>query len=218
MNNPWLTIPASDYEGHMGSPDVDQLSFLSAQFKEAIERYPCESIALLGCTTGNGLEHLERARTRRITAVDLNPEYLEILKERYGDSVAGLEVVQADLEKCELEKQAYSLIFAGLVFEYLDPRVLLGKIAGWLVRDGVFVVILQMLCDRPTVTDTPYTSIRSLNSIMNLVDTEQFRAMAADAGLSAIEETMIALETGKSFYRGIYTKSEKMRVKPSNNT
>jgi len=104
MNNPWLTIPASDYEGHMGSPDVDQTSFLSAQFNNAIERYPCGSIALLGCATGNGLEHVERDRTKRITAVDINPEYLEILKTRYRDRVAGLEVVQADLEKDKRKK------------------------------------------------------------------------------------------------------------------
>lgn len=204
MMNPWLTIPASDYEGHMGNPDVDQLSFLSVQFKEALERHICDSIALPGCATGNGLEHVKKDRTRRITAIDINPEYLEILGKRYGDHVQGLEVVQADLETCKLEKEAYSLIFAGLIFEYLVPEVLLGKIAQWLRRDGVLVAILQMPTEGPSVTDTPYTSLKSLNTIMNLVNPERFKGIAADAGLSAMEEKVTTLETGKSFFAGTY--------------
>ena len=32
MNNPWLNIPASDYEGHMSLPDVAQLSLSLAGF------------------------------------------------------------------------------------------------------------------------------------------------------------------------------------------
>jgi len=205
MVNPWLNIPVADYEGHMSSPNVDQLSFLAGTFKETLEHHDCDTVALLGCATGNGLEHVKRGFTRRVTAVDINPEYLEILRQRYGNSVPGLEVVQDDLESCELEKQAYSLIFAGLVFEYLEPQALLQRIAKWLQMDGILVTVLQP-AEGASVTETPYTSIKSLNSIMSLIDPNKFKIIAANVGLMAIEEKFITLETGKSFYIGTYQK------------
>ena len=206
MVNPWLNIPAADYEGHMGSPNVDQLSFLANTFKETLEHHDCDTVALLGCATGSGLEHVKREFTHRVTAVDINPEYLEVLRQRYGNSVPGLEVVQDDLESCELEKQTYSLIFTGLVFEYLEPQALLQRITKWLQVDGILVTVLQMPTEGTSVTETPYTSLKSLNSIFNLIDPKQFKIIAADVGLIAIEEKFITLETGKSFYIGTYQK------------
>jgi ubiquinone/menaquinone biosynthesis C-methylase UbiE len=207
MVNLWLNIPAADYEGHMGSPNVDQLSFLACTFKETLEHHDCDTVALLGCATGNGLEYVKRGFTRRVTAVDINPEYLEVLRQRYGNSVPGLKVVQDDLESCELDKQAYSLIFAGLVFEYLEPQALLQRIAKWLQMDGILVAVLQMPAEGASVTETPYTSLKSLNSIMSLIDPNKFKIIADAVGLMAIEEKFITLETGKSFYIDTYKKS-----------
>jgi len=206
MVNPWLNIPAADYEGHMDSSNVDHLLFLASTFKETLEHHDCGTVALLGCATGNGLEHVKKEFTHQVTAVDINPEYLEVLRQRYGNSVPGLEVVQDDLESCELEKQAYSLIFAGLVFEYLEPQALLQRIAKWLQMDGILVTVLQP-AEGASVTETPYTSIKSLNSIMSLIDPNKFKIIAANVGLMAIEEKFITLETGKSFYIGTYQKS-----------
>jgi len=45
MTNPWLQIPASDYEGHMGSPEVAQLTLLAQTFKEALNKYDSKSMA-----------------------------------------------------------------------------------------------------------------------------------------------------------------------------
>lgn len=191
----------------MGSPNVAQLSFLAKTFKEALENHDCNTIALLGCATGNGLEYVKNEITQRVTAVDINPEYLEILRQRYGDGVPRLEIVRDDLKKCRIEQQAYSLIFAGLVFEYLEPRALLQKIAKWLRMDGIMVTVLQLPAKKfLSVTETPYTSLKALNSIMNLIDPKQFKIISTDVGLMEIEEKEITLETGKSFYIGTYQK------------
>lgn len=207
MVNPWLNIPASDYEDHMNSPKVDQLSFLANNFKESLEHYDCDTVALLGCATGNGLKHIKSERTSRVTAVDINPEYLKILRERYGNSIPGLEVIQDNLESCTLEDQAYSLIFTGLVFEYLEPLTLLKKIAKWLQFEGVLVTVLQLAAKGSSVTKTSYASLESLKSIMSLIDPVQFKCIAADAGLREIEEKFMILDTGKSFYIGTYKKN-----------
>jgi hypothetical protein len=34
--NPWLSIPASDYEAHMGDSGAKQLTLLSGAFKELL--------------------------------------------------------------------------------------------------------------------------------------------------------------------------------------
>jgi len=73
--------------------------------------------------------------------------------------------------------------------------------------DGILVAVLQMPAEGASVTETPYTSLKSLNSIMSLIDPNKFKIIAADVGLMAIEEKFITLETGKSFYIGTYKKS-----------
>ena len=124
-DNPWLHIPASDYETHMASSHVGQAAFLSDLFRRTLEQYPCGSVALLGCATGNGLEHVDIAKTSQVTAIDINPDYLRLTRERFGNAITGLETVAGDLSDMNLEQDAYDLVFAGLVFEYVKPEVLL---------------------------------------------------------------------------------------------
>jgi trans-aconitate methyltransferase len=207
MENPWLNIPAADYEGHMGSPNVDQLSFLANTFREALVLHDCETVAMLGCATGNGLEHVSRDATQRVTAIDINPEYLDILRQRYAGTVPGLEIVEADLETCSIKNQAYSLIFAGLVFEYLEPWVLLPRIADWLNPEGVMVTVLQLSAKHlERVTETSYASLKKLDKIMKLISPQDFKSMANDAGLLERDVKTVTLQSGKHFYVGTYTK------------
>lgn len=207
MTNPWLQIPASDYEGHMGSPGVAQLSFLAKVFRKCLEKYDSSSIALLGCATGNGIEDIDNSVTRLVTAIDINPEYLEVLRKRYQGRVPGLEIVNADLETYTGENRKYSLIFAALIFEYLNPQVLLSKIADWLGPCGVMVAILQLPAQHSgKVSETAYESLRALDSIMNLIYPQEFRNMAAGAGLKEKEAQTVTLESGKAFYAGTYIK------------
>jgi len=205
MTNPWLRIPASDYEGHMSSPNVDQQPFLAQTFEESLDKHDSSAIALLGCATGNGLEYVNKDATQRVTAIDINPEYLEILRQRYEESIPGLEIMEANLETCTIENQAYSLIFAGLVFEYLEPQILLPRITSWLRLDGVMVSILQLPAKHlKRVSETPYTSLNNLNSKMELISPQTFKSMANGAGLQEIEAKTVTLESGKPFYIGTY--------------
>lgn len=207
MNNPWLNIPASDYEGHMGLPDVGQLSFLGNVFKESIAKYDNRSLAYLGCATGNGLDYVDIQKTKQITVIDINHEYLEILRSRYQSKISNLEIIEADLNNYAGNNKKYSLIFAGLLFEYVSPKPLLIKIANWLEKTGVMVVVLQ-LHEQNTkkVSDTPYSSLKQLDSIMNLVSDQDFKLMARESGMSEIEGKRVTLESGKSFYIGTYGK------------
>lgn len=205
MTNPWLHIPASDYEGHMALPSVGQLSFLAQMFIESISKYDSSSLAYLGCATGNGLEYIDTQITKKLTAIDINSEYLDILRIQYQSKIPGLEIIEADLNDYEVSKNKYSLIFAALIFEYLPPKLLLKKITSWLEDTGVMVVVLQ-LHERNTkkISDTPYLSLESLASIMNLVSEQNFKLMANKSGMKEIEGKRITLDSGKSFYIGAY--------------
>jgi SAM-dependent methyltransferase len=209
MTNPWHRIPASDYEGHMGHPDVGQLSFLACTFQEAMNDGNATTIALLGCATGNGLEYVKPDRTKRVTAIDINDEYLNILRQRYEGHIPGLEVVEADLTVCDLEQSAYSLIYAGLLFEYINPQILLPRIARWLQPDGLMVVVLQLPVNNhlKKVSETPFSSLKLLESVMLLVSPEEMKSVAEGAGLREVQAKNVTLKSGKSFFIGTYAKT-----------
>ena len=97
MLNPWLQIPASDYEDHMSLPEVAQAQALNKLMASALKEYTPASIAVIGCTTGNGFEHIDAAHTRRVVGVDINPVYLGMLEKRFAGRIFDLELVEADV-------------------------------------------------------------------------------------------------------------------------
>src|SRR5215831_4846669 len=70
VSNPWLTVPLTDYERHMASPEVGQLRFLSDLFAESLECFHPRSVAVLGIAGGNGLDRIDPGVTQRIVGFD----------------------------------------------------------------------------------------------------------------------------------------------------
>ena len=69
--NPWLEIPAADYEGHMGTAGAStQLGPLRTILADVYAQVRPARVAVLGCGTGNGLDVVDPARTRRLVGVD----------------------------------------------------------------------------------------------------------------------------------------------------
>ena len=209
MNNPWLGIPADDYEGHMNLPHVAQYPFLASLFGEFIRQISPASVALLGCATGNGLEHIDSSITRRVTAVDINPEYCSICRNRHETTLTNLEIICDDISNVNLDPEEYSLIYGALFFEYLDPAGILPMIGRAIDFGGYFVAVLQLPSKAVSaISPSPYSSISTLSSIMNLVDPDRFDTLVRAAGLNKTEGTVLQLPYGKSFYRGVYRKPE----------
>jgi trans-aconitate methyltransferase len=192
----------------MRLPEVDQLSFLGDMLKESLGKYDSRSFAYLGCSTGNELEYIRNDKTHKVTAIDINPEYLSILRNRYQHKIPNLEIVETDLNDYQGNGQRYSLIFAGLLFEYLDPGPLLRKISTWLESAGVMVVVLQ-LQDKHVkkVSDTPYSSLKRLDPFMKLISDQNFKLLAKKSGMKELEGKRFTLESGKSFYVSVFGKT-----------
>ncbi len=199
--NPWLQIPADDYEGHMSSPSVAQLQMLNEIFADVVNEYQAKSIAVLGCTTGNGFEHLINKNIERIVGVDINPDYISICKRRFEKKLPQLDLICADLNEVEFSNSSFSLIHAALVFEYVKVELLLAKISRWLRPNGILSVVLQLPSDTlAPVSETPYQSLKLLNTVMKLVEPKVFRKTAQKYGLVETKNNKLKLINGKSFY------------------
>ncbi len=209
MKNPWLEIPASDYDNHMNSPSVGQSSFMAEELKIALQKYTPDSIAILGCATGNGLEYVKNNTVKKITVFDINSEYLKLLKHRFKNRIANLETIHADLETYSLKNNEYSFILAALIFEYLTPLNLLKNIENSLKPNGIILSILQLPAENISkVSETPYKSLKKLSSIMKLISPKDFDIMITKVGLTKVESKTVTLKSGKRFYIGKYQKKD----------
>jgi SAM-dependent methyltransferase len=207
-SSPWLSIPAADYEGHMGSPGVLQLQYLSRVFREVLERFRPGSVAVIGCATGNGFEHVDSRITRRVVGIDINPEYVAVLRERFEWRIPGLALYCSDVTNFVLEPPPVDLVHCGLVLEYVEPRIVIEKVAGWLRPGGVFTAALQLA--KPgyeKVTDTPFKSLARLESAMRLVDPADLGRVASHAGFKETLSRVDLLETGKQFHVAFFSRA-----------
>lgn len=200
IKNPWLQIPAEDYEGHMSASNVDQLQMLNKIFADVLNDFDPQTTAVLGCTMGNGFEHLINKNIERIIGVDINHEYLAICKNRFEKSLPQLELICADLNELEIANESFDLIHAALIFEYVEVELLLSKISCWLKPDGRLSVVLQLKSEMSEpISETPYQSLKLLNTVMKLVEPEEFREQAGKYILKETRNDKIKLQSGKSF-------------------
>jgi SAM-dependent methyltransferase len=200
-SNPWTSIPAAVYEAHMKSPMVLQQQFLGDVFRDVLVRHRPGAVAVLGCATGNGFEHIDPRVTRSVVGIDINAEYLAILVERHARSTPGFQAILCDIAACDLDPGSMDLVHCGLFLEYVDPRIVITKASKWLRGGGVMSVVLQLgSAGQENVTDTEYKDIlRRFEPIMRLVDPDLLSELAAEAGFRRETAEIRTLETGKKF-------------------
>jgi len=200
MGNPWLDINEVDYVGHMSSPAVNQRPVLSRLLRDALESALPGTVLVLGCSTGNGLEHVDATVTRRVTGVDINSTYLRRLVERFSNPAFALDVRCADLAEYAFERDAFDLVHAGLVLEYVDWPPLLPRLAETLRPGGTLSVVLQHpSVSSPAVTPTEFASLRSLESVFRFVEPDVLVARAYDVGLELEYRRTEPLPSAKAF-------------------
>lgn len=207
MANPWLKIPASDYEAHMALPEVAQAQTLDALFASALAEYAPTSLAVLGCTTGRGFEQIDTTQTQRVVGVDINPKYLAILQSKYGARIPNLEVIEADFTAADFKIRPVSMVFAALVFEYVNTRDAVVNIERCMAAHATLVAVLQLpSAESAPLTATQYTSLQLLAPLMRLVPPNELSDACAAIGLRLLKEDTIPLKKGKAFYCGYFRK------------
>jgi hypothetical protein len=206
--NPWLALPLDDYEGHMGSPAVDQLAPLADLFGEALARLRPRSVAVLGVAGGNGLEHVDGSLTTRVVAVDVNPAYLEATQARFSD-LRGLELRCADLARDDLaDVEPVSLVHVALLFEHAGTDRCLDNAIALVARGGHMSVVLQLPSDaQAAVTPSPFASMATLAGDFAFVDPHQLRRRLARREMRLTYQSRRTLSTGKAFWSGYFERA-----------
>lgn len=155
---------------------------------------------VLGCSTGNGLEHVNPEVTSRVAVVDLNPEYLLRLNEQFPHPGFVLDVQCADLADVVLEPEAFDLVHAALVLEYIEWPSLLPQVASTLKSGGVLSVVLQLpSTSTPPVTPSAFVRLQSLEPLFHFVEPGALIELARGEGLMLSNRRTEPVTTGKSF-------------------
>ncbi len=207
MANPWLSIPLSDYEGHMDSAEVRQLWALSDLFAEAIAYQRPASVAVLGVAGGNGLDRIDSRITTRVGGFDVNPRYLDAVRQRYSH-LPGLELHCADLAEMSLNWEPVQLVHAALVFEHAGVGQCLENALSLVAPDGTLSVVLQLPSSMDNgVSTTPFSSMQILKSHFSLIDRAWFSSTLAVRGWGLVHETERSLPAGKAFWMGVFRRA-----------
>lgn len=200
MDNPWKSIPLSDYEGHMALPEIGQSTMLSGEFGKLLHDYRPKDVALIGCAGGNGFENGAKAGLSRLVGIDINSDYIERARERFSQEVVGLELYCADIEADLPTIQPVDVIFAALLFEYVDIEIALQNIKKLCKPIAILGTILQLpKAGAAAVSVSPFTSLEAVGTIMRLVPPQELREAAEAIGFASISERTIALASGKQF-------------------
>ncbi|HKS72079.1 MAG TPA: class I SAM-dependent methyltransferase [Terriglobales bacterium] len=204
MQNPWLSIPLSDYEEHMGSEQVQQLRALAELFSDALRRCRPESVAILGIGGGNGLDRIDTDVTRRIAGVDVNPAYLEAARERYAN-LRGLELHCVDLSRQRVAIEPVQLVHAALIFEHAGTEICLENAMRLTAPGGHLAVVLQLPAKGgQAVGGSGVASMEALKSHFTLVDPEHLQKLLKVGGFHLVHESKRDLPGGKAFCMSLF--------------
>lgn len=206
MTNPWLHIPAPDYEAHMQS--AGQSAVLRDFFARTYAEVRPRRLAILGCTTGDDFAHVDPEVTELTVGVDLNTAFLEIARSRFPAGGGRLELVCGDVMEVALPGGPFDLVVAALLLEYVDPACFFRRAAGWLAEGGTCLVVSQEPAPHlPAVTATGYRSLEALKDCMTLRTATEVEALAAGAGLRMVDRAGVTSASGKVLVQSLFTGS-----------
>jgi ubiquinone/menaquinone biosynthesis C-methylase UbiE len=200
LKNPWLDIPLNDLEGHMSLPDVGQAQLLSDVFASALKEFLPQSVAIIGCSGGNGFDRISPDMTNRVVGIDINSLYIKETKKRFSGQPYTLELFVGDIQTAEFDFSPVDFVFAGLLFEYVDVDIVLAKISSMLAATGRMVTVVQLPNAKiPEVTPSPFTSIRTLSPVFRLVPPEVLKHKAVVHGFEQTATRASKATGGKTF-------------------
>jgi ubiquinone/menaquinone biosynthesis C-methylase UbiE len=199
MDNPWVTVSAADYERHMEHESVRQGEMIRKHLAGCLERFRPESLLYLGAGVGNGLESARASRLRDILAVDVNAEYLAILRDRFG-TLGALRTDRCSFPEGFRDAARFDLAYGALFFEYVDLESALSTVGAHLARKGHLAVLLQQPSEQGHMTSTGVTALEAVVPIMSLRDPAAFVDVAdRAASLVPVSTEHLVSPCGKPF-------------------
>jgi SAM-dependent methyltransferase len=204
FEDPWLTIPLSDYEGHMEA--VGQSAVLRRAFADAYEAIRPRRLAVLGCTSGADFDAIDPAVTEHAVGVDINPDYLKAAETRTAGLRARIEYLRGDVLNVSLPMASFDLVHAALLLEYVDPRSVFRRTRDWLRPSGHFSIVTQEpVAGLAAVSSSRYTSLQALASRLSPRSSDELLSEASLAGMVLASKRATELPNGKVLLHSVFT-------------
>ena len=203
-NNPWKEISLDDYENHMSLDSVKQLQTLNMMMKLQLSDYDVSTAMILGIAGGNGLEHIDKKKYRKVYGVDINEDYLQKVSERYSseDKLGGiLECVSADLTKDVESLPTVELVIADLLIEYIGYEAFAKVVEH--INPEVVSCIIQINTDTENwVSDSPYLhAFDGLDAVHHQMEENELIKAMKNKGFAEIKTVTESLPNGKALVR-----------------
>lgn len=209
MTNPWSTIPLGDYEHHMQHKSVVQAQLLSSLTKKYLQKHYPENILFLGISGGNGLEHIHPDKVKRVCGIDINQSYLDETEKRFSSKIKQLELINADINTSTQSYIKADLIWAALIFEYVDMDKALEFIARNAAESARMIVTIQYNNGANSVSQTGVETVKSVKDIFRVVNGDKLQNTASQFGFELMNLEENILPDGKSFFTYEFKKTLK---------
>lgn len=162
------------------------------------------SVGVLGIAGGNGLNHIDSRTTTRVVGLDINPQYLETVRERYSH-LHGLELHCIDLSEQRVELEPVKLVHAALIFEHAGTDRCLENALSLIIPGGSLSVVLQLPAQKgPAIGTSQFPSIQSLEPHFALISSAWLLESLEGRGFRLTYQTKRTLPAGKGFWMGIF--------------
>lgn len=204
--NPWTVVPAADHERYLGPEGLDLRSTLDAIFQEAYLATQPDRLLVIGCATGEGLEHVDPSVTARVVGLDVNLQYLAIARQRFFHLGPRLELYCTDAEAWRAPPGGFDLVHAALVLEYLHPEPLVRRVAGWLADGGVCSVVLRLPGGDPP--EAPSQALRLIERAARLLPPEDLVRLFEHYGLPLRRQRTVQAPHGVSLWSGAFGRGD----------
>ena len=169
MSNPWEEIKLCDYENHMQLDSVMQQQCLNEMMKKQFYQHSVKTIMVLGIAGGNGLEHIDSRRIKKVYGVDINQKYLTECASRYHDLGDVLECLRADVTDKNIVLPYADLVIADLFVEYVGYKCFKRVISN--IKPKYVSTVIQINTDDSFVSDSPYLHVFDrLNCVHHQMD------------------------------------------------
>lgn len=197
MKNPWEEIPLIDYENHMSLDSVKQLQAMNEMMKKQFAAYPVTTAMVFGIAGGNGLEHVNQEKYKKVYGIDINEAYLAAVKERYSELGDTLECRRIDIIGEPDRLPEAELVIANLFVEYVGYEAFKKGV----LKSGAQYVscIIQINTgEEMWVSDSPYLHVfDGLDTVHHQMEEKALTKTMNEIGYRPLKTDEYLLPNGK---------------------
>lgn len=209
MSNPWELVDLTIYEKHMSSVEINQLQLLNEITKEQLMDSQQTYVGILGIAGGNGLDNIDISKTKKVYAVDININYLDICKQRYGYMGNTLELLHMDLAADDVVLPFTNLLICNLIIEYIGEERFIYILEKNKLNIDVVSCVIQKNNNNSFVSSSEYIShFEPILTVHHDINENKLKNLFSSIRFDCTKTKEYVLPNGKKFIRMDFIYSE----------